>query len=178
LQLGVGYDIVPQVKLGGIPVSSTCVRSLLVQGDMEGAAAFMGHPFCLTGQVGHGKKLGSRLGFPTLNLRLPEGSVVPPFGVYIAQVWADGRVYPTAANLGVRPTLDDGGDVTAEGTLLDFQGNLYGKTVRMEFLRFLRPERKFDGLEGLRAQVFRDIQATRDFFTRTEDAGKIDTNSC
>lgn len=172
LQLGVGYDIVPQVKLGEIPVSSSYIRSLLARGDMERAAGFMGHPFCLTGQVGHGKKLGSRLGFPTLNLRLPKGSIVPPFGVYAAQVWVDGQVYPAAANLGVRPTLDDGRDVTVEGTLLDFQGNLYGKTVRMEFLRFLRPERKFDGLDALRAQVLQDIQTTRDFFARPESTKK------
>ncbi|MCC8121867.1 MAG: riboflavin biosynthesis protein RibF [Oscillospiraceae bacterium] len=170
IQLGVGCDIVPQVKLEGVPVSSTYIRSLLARGDMERAEQFLGHPFCLTGQVRHGKKLGSRLGFPTLNLSLPEGSVAPPFGVYATQVWVEGQVYPAAANLGVRPTVDDGGTVTVEGTLLNFQGNLYGKQVRMEFLRFLRPERRFPNLEALRAQVLQDIQTTGAFFAQRQSA--------
>lgn len=160
-QLGVGCDIIPPVALDGITVSSSYIRTLVAQGEMERAAQFLGHPFCLTDQVRHGKRLGSRLGFPTVNLHIPEGCVVPAFGVYAARLWVDGEVFPAATNVGVRPTVDDDGAVTVEGTLLDFSGSLYGKNVRMEFHRYLRPEQKFESLSLLRSQVMRDIEAVR-----------------
>ncbi len=168
-QMSLGCDIVPQVKLHGIPVSSTYIRSLLMRGNMERAMEFLGHPYCLTSQVRHGKHLGSRLGFPTLNLQLPAGSVVPLHGVYATQVWVEGQAYPAVANLGVRPTLDDGITVTVEGFLLDFHGDLYGKTVRMDFLHFIRPEHKFGGLQALQEQVRRDIETARNYFLNGEE---------
>lgn len=163
---GIGCDIIPPVVLDGITVSSTYIRTLVAQGEMERAAEFLGHPFCLTDQVRHGKKLGSRLGFPTVNLQIPAGCVVPAFGAYAARLLVDGEAYPAAANVGVRPTVDDGGAVTVEGTLLDFSGSLYGKTVRMEFCQRLRPEQKFPDLNTLRAQVMQDIDTVRRYFAK------------
>ncbi len=163
-QLGIGCDIIPPVVLDGITVSSTYIRTLVAQGEMERAMDFLGHPYTLTDQVRHGKKLGSRLGFPTVNLQIPPGNVIPAFGVYAARVWVDGAVYTAAVNIGVRPSVDDGGAVTVEGTLLDFDGALYGKTVRMEFYRHVRPEQKFETLEALRAQVLRDLETVRGYF--------------
>lgn len=160
-ELGVGCDIIAPVTIDGITVSSSYIRTLVAQGEMERAAQFLGHPFGLTDQVRHGKRLGSRLGFPTVNLQIPAASVMPAFGVYAARLWVDGESYAAAANVGVRPTVDENGAVTAEATLLDFSGSLYGKTVRLELLRFLRPERKFDTLDDLRAQVMGDIEAVR-----------------
>ena len=164
-QLEIGCDIIPPVALDGITVSSTYIRTLVAQGEMERAMEFLGHPYTLTDQVRHGKKLGSRLGFPTVNLHLPPGNVIPAFGVYAARVWVDGEVYATAANVGVRPSVDDGGAITVEGTLLDFGGELYGKTVRMEFYHHVRPEQKFETLEALRTQVLRDIETVRRYFS-------------
>ncbi|MGN0967927.1 MAG: riboflavin biosynthesis protein RibF [Oscillospiraceae bacterium] len=167
-QLGIGCDIIPPVALDGITVSSTYIRTLIAQGETERAMEFLGHPHTLTDRVRHGKKLGSRLGFPTMNLQIPSGCVVPAFGVYAARVWADGEVFSAAANVGIRPTVNDGQAVTVEATLLDFAGDLYGKTVRMEFYRHLRPEQKFESLEALRTQVLHDIETIRNYFKRTD----------
>lgn len=163
-ELGIGCDIIPPVSLDDLTVSSTYIRTLVAQGEMERATQFLGHPFCLTEQVRHGKKLGSRLGFPTVNLHIPAGCVIPAFGVYAARLWVDGESYAAATNVGVRPTVDDDGSITVEGTLLDFNGSLYGKTVRMDFHKHMRPEQKFETLDALRTQVMRDIETIRDYF--------------
>lgn len=163
-QLGVGCDIIPPVQREGAVVSSTRLRALIQEGDMERAVSLLGHPFALTDQVRHGKKLGSRLGFPTVNLRLPPGGVTPAFGVYATRIEVEGGTFSAVTNVGVRPTVDDGGAVTVEGFLLDFEGSLYGKTVRLEFYHRLRPERKFETLDALRAQVMSDAEAVRRYF--------------
>ena len=126
---------------------------------------FLGHPHVLTDKVAHGKKLGSTLGFPTVNLRFPEGVLVPAHGVYATRVWFEnGDSRPAVTNIGVRPTVDDGDRVSVEGYILDFSGDLYGQTIRMEFYKKLRGERKFPSLEALREEVMRNAQETRDFF--------------
>lgn len=165
-ELGVGCDIVPKVEKEGITVSSTYIRSLIAEGDMERAEQFLGYPYTLVGTVGRGKRLGSALGFPTVNLSFPEGTMTPAFGVYAARVWVDGTWYMAAVNVGVRPTVDDGDRVNAEGFLLDFSGDLYGKRLRMEFFHYLRPERKFGSLEELHREVMHNAQQTRDYFAR------------
>lgn len=163
-ELGIGCDIIPPVAVNGITVSSTYIRTLVAQGEMERAAQFLGHPHSLTEQVRHGKKLGSRLGFPTVNLHIPPGCVIPAFGVYAARLWVDGESYAAATNVGVRPTVDENGSVTVEGTLLDFNGTLYEKTVRMDFYKHLRPEQKFDDHDALRTQIARDTNDVRTYF--------------
>lgn len=163
-QLGIGCDIIPPVEVDGRRVSSSYVRTLVAQGEMERAMEFLGHPYTLTDQVRHGKKIGTRLGFPTMNLQLSADCVVPAFGVYATRVWVDGKAYLAATNVGVRPTVGDDRPVTVEGSLIDFSGDLYGKTVRMEFFRRIRPEQKFDTLDALRAQIARDVQTVRDCF--------------
>ena len=163
-ELGIGCDIVPPVKVDGIRISSSYVRTLVAQGEVERAMDFLGHPHTLTDQVRHGKRIGSRLGFPTMNLQFPAGSVVPAFGVYATRVWVDGNAYISATNVGVRPTVEDDRPVTVEGSLMDFSGDLYGKTVRMEFYRHIRPEQKFASLDELRTQIARDTQAVRAYF--------------
>ena len=163
--LGVGCDIVPKVEREGITISSTYIRTLVAQGEMERANEFLGHPHTLTDRVGHGKKLGSTLGFPTVNLHFPEGVLVPAYGVYATRVWLeDGSSYAAVTNVGVRPTVDDGDRVSVEGYLLDFAGDLYGQAIRMEFFRRLRGERKFPSLEALREEVMRNAEQTREYF--------------
>ncbi len=163
-QLGIGCDVVPAVPLDDIIVSSSYIRTLVAQGAMERAAWFLGHPYILTDQVRHGKKLGTRLGFPTLNLQIPAGCVIPAFGAYATKVWIDEVPYSAATNVGVRPTVDNNKNVTVEASLLDFSGDLYGKTVRVEFHSLLRPEQKFDSPDALRAQVLQDIEHVRSYF--------------
>lgn len=177
--LGIGCDIIPKVERDGITVSSTYIRSLIAQGEMERANQFLGHPYTLTGTVRHGKKLGSALGFPTVNLDFPSGVMTPAFGVYAAKVrllrGPDGHEpaggegesaaeYLAVTNVGVRPTVNDGDQVTVEGFLLDFSGDLYGRRLRMEFYKRLREERHFPSLEALRAEVLRNAEQTREYF--------------
>ena len=109
--------------------------------------------------------LGTTLGFPTVNLRFPEGVLVPAHGVYVTRVWfGDGSSRPAVTNIGVRPTVDDGNRVNVEGYILDFSGDLYGQTIRMEFYKKLRGERKFPSLEALRAEVMKNAEETRKYF--------------
>ena len=180
-QLGVGCDIIPKVELDGITISSTYIRSLIAKGEMARAVKFLGHPYRLTDTVRHGKRLGSRLGFPTVNLRLPEGVIVPAFGVYATKVWVlpawpDNHEPPGAqylpgegpymavTNVGIRPTVEDGDQVTVEAFLLDFYGDLYGRTVRAEFYHYLRSERKFPTMDALVEEIKRNAEQTKEFF--------------
>ena len=164
-ELGVGCDVIAKVELEGITVSSTHIRSLISKGDMAGAVRFLGHPHVLTATVRHGKRLGSRLGFPTANMAYPTGLLVPAHGVYVTRaVLENGESYPAVTNVGIRPTVDDGTALTAEPFILDFEGDLYGQQIRLEFYDFLRPERKFDSLEELRAMVLHNADQTRAFF--------------
>ena len=164
-QLGIGCDIVGKVEQDGITISSTYIRTLIAQGEIERANDFLGHPHTLTDTVAHGKKLGSTLGFPTVNLRFQPGVLIPAYGVYATRVWFEnGDSRPAVTNVGVRPTVDDGDRVTVEGFILDFNGNLYGQSVRMEFYKRLRGERKFGSLEELKQEVMRNAEQTRAYF--------------
>ncbi|MDE6898694.1 MAG: riboflavin biosynthesis protein RibF, partial [Lawsonibacter sp.] len=163
---GMGCDIIQKVERDGITISSTYIRNLVAQGEMERAAQFLGHPHILTQQVGRGKGIGhSALGFPTVNLRVPEGVIVPAFGVYATRVWFDGQSRPAVTNVGIRPTVaDNDGRVTVEGFILDFDGDLYSHQVRMEFHRFLRGERRFPSMEALAREIRRNAEQTREYF--------------
>jgi len=165
-ELGIGCDIVEKVEQDGITVSSTYIRSLVAQGEMERAVEFLGHPHVLTRQVSRGKGIGhSALGFPTVNLRVPQGVIVPAFGVYATRVRFDGQSRAAVTNVGVRPTVkDNDGRVTVEGYILDFDGDLYGKQVRMEFYKRLRGERKFPSMGALAEEIRRNAEQTRKYF--------------
>lgn len=165
--LGLGCDIIPKVEYDGVTVSSTYIRTLVEAGDMERAAAFLGHRHCLTQTVGHGFRIGRTIGIPTVNLAVPCHVLTPKYGVYVSRVYLpDGRSFPSVTNVGVRPTVSRDGAVSVETFLLDFQGDLYGKTLRLEFCRRLRDEKRFDLLDGLKAQIHRDIDEARAYFAR------------
>ena len=147
--------VVPQQTLGGIRISSTYIRQLLEKGSMEEAARFLGHPHILSGTVVAGKQVGRTIGVPTANMRYPEELVALPNGVYACRVTAEGKSYISVTNVGCRPTVGGTG-VNAESWLLDFAGDLYGKTVQLQFVKFLRPERKFPDLSALQKQIEAD----------------------
>ena len=164
-ELGLGCDIIPAVTLDGVTVSSTHIRKLLEEGGVETARAFLGHPHVLTQTVGHGRRLGRTIGVPTANLVAPPHVLLPRRGVYAAKVTLpDGRAFGGVTNVGIRPTVNHGQDVTVEPWILDFDGDLYGQKLRVEFFRRLREERKFDSLEALRAQIQCDALRTRQAF--------------
>ena len=163
--LGVGCDIIGQVSLDGVPVSSTYIRGLLTEGNLARANEFLGHPHVLTHRVEHGNRLGSRLGFPTVNLAFQPGVLVPAHGVYACRVFLeDGRDFPAVTNIGRRPTVGREERLTVEGYILDFSGDLYGQAVRMEFHHFLRPERRFPSFDALTAEVMENARQTRAYF--------------
>ena len=164
-ELGLGCDIIPKVEVGGITVSSTYIRRLVELGQMDRAAAFLGHPHTLTGTVGHGRGIGSSRLFPTANLTVPAHVLVPAHGVYATRVTLpDGASYAAVTNVGTRPTVNNGTDITVEASLLDYDGDLYGKTLRLEFFSHLRDEIRFDSLDALRAQIAADAETTRRYF--------------
>jgi riboflavin kinase/FMN adenylyltransferase len=163
-KLGFGFTAVSAVDDGsGNVYSSTRVRQCLAEGDVAGAAAILGRPFEIDGRVAHGDKRGRQIGFPTLNLHL--GPITrPAFGVYAVRIghvvdgeerWIDG-----VANLGVRPTFG-GSDAVLEAHAFDFTGDLYGQRVTVALLGHIRDEKKFDGLDALRAQIAADCQTAR-----------------
>lgn len=164
-ELGLGCDIIPEVELGGITVSSTYIRRLVELGQIDRAAQFLGHPHTLTGTVRHGRGVGTSRLFPTANLVIPPHVLVPSHGVYVTRVTlADGSVFPAVTNVGTRPTMNNGSDVTVEACLLDFAGDLYGATLRVEFFKHLRQEIRFDSVDALKAQIAADADATRAYF--------------
>ncbi len=156
---GLPCSVIPQQRLAGVVISSTHIRGLIEAGDMETAAKYLGHPHILTETVVSGQKLGRTLGIPTANLHLPNGLVVPKFGVYACRAVVDGKVYPAVTNVGTRPTVSGQG-VTVEPWILDFDGDLYGKKLTLKFYKFLRPEKKFDTLEDLKEQIQQDATET------------------
>ena len=155
--------IVPEQLRKGKRISSSLIRTLIESGEMESAMHFLGHPHVLTGQVLHGQKLGRKLGVPTANLVIPAGIAVPKFGVYACRVVIDGNLYAAVANVGTRPTVDGIG-ITVEPWILDFEGDLYGKKLCLEFYRFLRHEMKFADLDELKHQIQTDAAQTRRYF--------------
>lgn len=163
-KVGIGYDCIPDVKIDGIVVSSTYIRQLISQGDMERAEKFLGHPYTITGAVAHGRKVGRTIGVPTVNLPLPPEMALPPYGVYASRVIADGQAHIAATNIGVKPTFVDGGGPTIEPHLLDFQGDLYGKLIHVELHKFLRPEQAFASIDALKAAIEENVRQTRAYF--------------
>ena len=152
--------VVPEQSIGGIRVSSTYIRTQLEDGHMATAVRFLGHPHILSGKVVHGRALGRKLGIPTANLRLPEGIVVPRFGVYACSTEIDGVTYPAVTNIGNRPTVN-GRHTTVEPWILDYSGDLYDREITLRFHYFIRPEMKFDSLEELQAEIRRNAEETR-----------------
>lgn len=160
---GFAVTVVPEVIIGGDTVSSTRIRSLLQQGNLHEATRLLGHSYTLTGRVMDGKRIGRTMGYPTANVDIPTGKALPAFGVYACWMEVEGSIYPSVVNVGRHPTLPEG-SVTVEAYALDECLSLYGKKVRLSFLSFLRPEKKFDGVEQLKAQIDRDAMEAREFF--------------
>ena len=156
-------SVQPEIRFNGSPVSSTRIRSLLMQGDIEEANRLLTLPYSITAEVVHGKKLGRRLGTPTLNQSIPTDMQIPRAGVYVTDVIIDGKCYRGVTNIGTHPTVDAAAPLNCETYLLDFCGDLYGKTATVHFLHFIRPEQRFDSVEQLRLQIEADVAVAKSF---------------
>lgn len=159
-RFGFETHIVDAVSLGGETVSSTRVRTALETGDMALCSALMGRNYTISGVISRGKQLGRTLGFPTANLSWPKHKALPPRGVYAAYAWIEGERYGAALNIGKHPTAPEG-EPTLEAHLLDFNGDVYGKHMRLELVKFLRGEVKFESLDALKAQIAQDALDAR-----------------
>lgn len=156
--------IVPEVIIEGETVSSTRIRRLLSQGDVPMVNRLLGHAYTQSGRVENGKQLGRTMGFPTANVAIPRSKVLPAFGVYACWMeTGDGAYHPAVVNVGRHPTLPEG-SVTVEAHVLDGQPDLYGKHVRLSFLKFQRPEARFEDKEALQAQIAKDVEEARAYF--------------
>lgn len=160
------FRVVGDQMLDGLRVSSTHIRSLLEAGEMERAVRFLGHPHILTGEVVTGRKIGRTIGVPTANLALPEDVLCPKLGVYACTAVIGGSRYPAVTNIGNRPTVG-GHHVTVEPWILNFEGDLYGKMLTLEFHSFLRPEKKFDSLEDLKEEIQKNAVQTLEIFEKS-----------
>lgn len=158
---GIGCDIIERVELDGITVSSTYIRKLIAQGEVATAGRFLGRAYSLSGVVMRGNNLGTALGFPTVNIGVPDGLQSPGFGVYATHVTAKGERYAAVTNIGVRPTVVSDGPVLVESTLFSFDGDLYGESITVEFDRKIRDERKFASVEALKKQIERDARTAK-----------------
>lgn len=155
-------DLLPAEKDGAI--SSTTIREALLAGEVEKAKDLLGRSYSLTGEVVHGDHRGRELGFPTANVHVWEEQVIPANGIYATWAYLDGERHMAATSVGVRPQFN-GEDVRVEAYLLDFDRDIYGKQLTVTFEKYLRPEMKFDGLDGLIAQIHTDVETTREYLT-------------
>ncbi len=155
-----GFDIsrLDAAQLNGISASSTLVRNALIDGDVQKAAEILGYSFYISGKVVHGKKIGTKIGFPTANvLRDCNDKIIPKDGVYAAGIQVRGNLYSSVVNIGENPTVSDRGVTTIEAYIIDFEGDIYGEDVRVFFYRRIRDQRKFNSLSELTEAIKRDI---------------------
>ena len=149
------------VEVDGEIISSTHIRGLVSVGDVAAAARFLGDPFQMRGTVAHGDKRGRTLGFPTANLVPDNALVVPDHGIYACRAEVGGERRIAAVNVGVRPTFQTGRGLLVEAYLLDFEGDIYGQELRLEFLDRLRGEKRFESVDALVEQMHRDVDEAR-----------------
>jgi len=153
----------------GVPVRSTVIRALLKEGHAVAAQRLMGRPYRLVGEVVPGDQRGRAIGFPTANLAISETTVVPGSGVYAVRIWIDGDMHNGVVNIGRRPTFG-GTEYVVEAHVLDYTGDLYGRTIGVDFVVRLRSEQKFNGIDELVAAIRQDIIAAREVLEDTDDS--------
>lgn len=169
-EAGIGVNIHEAVTVGGRVVSSTLIREMISTGNMERTALYLGRPYAFSGTVAHGKNLGAKNGFPTVNIPAPERQMLPPSGVYFSRTILNGNEYKSVSNIGVNPTVNQEIDhaelkvkarKTIETFIFDFDDDIYGDDVTVYFDHFSRGERKFRSKEELFEQISRDCEQAR-----------------
>ncbi len=161
-ELGYSVTSFPALKDQAGIISSTRIRTAIAAGNVSAAASDLGRNYSITGPVVHGDGRGHSLNLPTANIQIPAGKVLPAYGIYACRAWVGGQSYPAATSIGIRPTFypADPPAPTIEAHLLDFNGDLYGQEVKLEFVEYLRPEKKYASIEALLSQIKRDIKKT------------------
>jgi riboflavin kinase/FMN adenylyltransferase len=177
VRAGFALDRMDTVADDGTRISSSSVRTALAAGDLTDVERLLGRPYAISGHVVHGRKLGRELGFPTLNLRIPHGRPALA-GIFVVRVHGLApEPLPAVASLGTRPAVETGGAPLLETHVLDWRGNAYGRLIRVEFLRKLRDEAHYDGLDALVAQIRLDADQARTHFAIAAAAAALDAPS-
>ncbi len=164
--LGIEACAVAPVRVGELPLSSTRIRALICDGDVKRAAVLLGRPFAFYAEVVYGRQLGRTLGTPTINQLLPPPQILPRFGVYASVAHVSGKKLPAVTNVGVKPTISDSEAASAETYIMGFDGDLYGKTVQVDLLEFIRAEKRFGSIDELRDQINRDAEKANEIVKR------------
>lgn len=162
-KMGGSVVISEKILLGNEPLSSTKLREMVENGMVGEIQAYM-PPYSIYAIVEEGKHLGRRLGFPTINQRIPEGKVIPKRGVYITECYIGEDTYPAVTNVGVRPTVDGNDILNVESHIIGYDGMLYGSYIKVVFREFIRDEMQFDSLDALTKQVNLDIERSKNYF--------------
>lgn len=167
---GIGCNVIAEVTLDGVRVSSTAIREQLLRGELDTACRFLGHPHLLSGLVAHGRGLGRTIGVPTANIPIAPELLVPPHGVYCARAeLEDGRVFPAVVNIGLHPTVGSLDAPVAEAWIDGLDATLYEKPLRLWLCHMLRSEQKFDSVQALCAQILHDRAQMRVYFSKTSE---------
>ena len=161
-----GYEltVVSKEMFGDREISSTYIREELEKGNIENVNQMLGYPYTISGRVEHGKQLGRTLGFPTLNVHPSDEKMLPPKGVYMTNTIVDGQIYHGLGNVGFKPTVTEEHRMLIETFLFDYDENAYGKEVKTQLLHYKRPEKKFESVIELKAQIDTDIDYARNYF--------------
>lgn len=157
--------IIPQLILNNSAVSSTRIRNLIANGNVKEAARLLGRPYGIENEVIHGARVGHKIGVPTINMMLPRGKLLPPFGVYVTRICVDGVWAKGITAIGIRPTFYQDGDLVIETFMPGKTGDVYGKTAKVELLDFVRPEMKFRSMKELQSQISQDVAHMEQYFT-------------
>ena len=169
---GFFVDILPKEMDGKRKISSTFIREELKKGNMEKISSLMGMDYFVEGDVVHGRGMGHKVLLPTTNLVPPKSKILPPNGVYVTTSYFDGRTYGGITNIGCKPTVGES-FIGVETYLFDCDEDLYGKKCRVDFKKFLRPEKKFPSLEALKARLLADAENGRAFFQKIEEKQEV-----
>lgn len=164
-EYGIEVCTVSQLKIGGEPVSSTRIREFIKNGEIAQANRLLGYRYGYTLPVEHGFERGRTWDFPTINQRIPEGLVLPRFGVYCAKVIIDGVWHAGVTNIGVKPTVEKDSPPLAETFIIGYSGDLYGRTLDIELYEFVRPEMRFPSFEELKDEIGRNTEQVKKYFS-------------
>ncbi len=163
-ELGFELNVIEKIKKNNRDISSTYIREELMAGHIDSVNEMLGYDYFVWGEVVHGAHLGHTIGMPTINIMPEQDKLVPKFGVYVTTIDFDGRIYHGVTNVGTKPSVSDKKIVGIETHILDYNGDLYGRFVKVTFKSFLRPEMKFDSIDQLKEQMNKDKVTAKDYF--------------
>ncbi|MGN0436706.1 MAG: bifunctional riboflavin kinase/FAD synthetase, partial [Wujia sp.] len=155
-EFSINVVIIDKLSVDGEIISTSYIKKLILSGNIQGVEKFLGRYYSITGVVSHGRRLGRTLGFPTINIIPDEEKLLPPFGVYESLVYCGHRVYKGVTNIGTNPTICSDKKISVETNIIDFNGDLYDNEITVAFVRYLRPQKKFNTVDELKNQITLD----------------------